>query len=1514
MIRASKSESEEYHFTCGLIPTFFIIHIRGEKMSKSDRSSYFNTGYRDWFQSFRYKKRLSIPIFILDYETHSLWEETYESYDDFENQDTKRGSNLVNGIQIYFLDENQEKRKAFLRHSPYFYLLLDEGLSKIQINRIIFQIKETGKKQVTDVEANNYYDAANLTFLNKRLFIKIIVDRPRSVPNLRTKCESIKGVVEWREADVLFHHRCAIDHNIHIGAWYQAEISGSEIRSISPIQNKAPPQLRILAYDIETVFELTREPNPNRDEISMISLFTGDENTLLVNSTVVDTKDVRNFDILLKPSDSEHSKPWVDWIYSKDTNDFSSVIEHYFVNVVVLNSEKEVLNRFYKIIREHKPDVLADFFGGRFDIPFIAIRSDKYNISFERETGFRIVFKNQGKSKRIERKDLHNNYTPASLDYAEGAGIIHLDAWLFNEKYSYLPKKDLALKPSVEKKLKIIPIGREALFAINEKPEEAVAYAGCDGYITWKYVKEIVMEFFLSMGQMFPVPASELLSRRAGSLDDLLIDAEDYKHGIIGKRKIKTPDIASFSDRISIDSLAYTGGLVEARRPGIFRSDIYFDYEVDRNALEGLKDAIQDIIKKESDSLLRRVIKDEYEKQLVNKLEDVKVEYSDDPLEFLKTLENELLKNGISRQDLGKKMDDIRNILEELSSIHVENIDKVIAENLNKIDTLIALKGKTQLRGVHVDVTSMYPSQIRQYKLQPSGIVSPVMCRTCEFAESDDGCFFEGDWVIKLSSRRPCRFKEKGSEKCDPSVCTSNTEVKCKKYEPLVHGVHNSQEVYTFNKKESEVYLLKNNGKLEKVLRDQTYLGGSTTHDPYISLQHWLLNSIDATHLSTKLNQNHFDIFEDQPDDFKLPSNSYMSIDVKTKKITVLLSVKSRVCQKSYNFVARIMDDFFNTRIRHKFEAQRLKQVIKRKKSQNEPVSPELLRQQRFHDSTQLGMKVPLNSIYGLLGMKAGVRNASTPCAGITTKLSADLIHWAANELEKIGLVTELDTDGVWLWVPKLFPLSFPVQIVNPTHKSKSNVFNVSIIDKILNEKVDIITRNDNYWNNDGTEIVRTSKSLIKFEQDGPYDFQFVMGKKKYILYNYDNKNKEWQEKELTGLESKRADFSKLQKYFQESLIKAYLEQYNPDEPIELSQLYQNAIKTAEKIRNEMLEGKLDPSFFVKPKAINKPLRAYKSKLPQVSAAYILKDLGFSVEPGTRIQMLNLKGNHVIPSQIFDFSFKKIKEVLIKHAICTLDFMVGDLSSKDDLRKLIDVKQYESDIFGPGRIYDRMIRYPMEIQNITKQAQKELDIGGIKRKIQEQPIETTNKSRTIEKSANVSEEEGQFTKARKLKIKKPQKKEKRKKGAKKIKRVPKSLESLFQINKETITQHSTSTKRKKTKKIQKKAKKLDVAIAENKATNDKNISSTSHFDDKIYMSNEETGDKSLVSSDELRELETQNIFSNGSDNNKNNDEYELNVGTEEEGRVVCSECGALVDLDEITDEGCRFCGGNILVI
>ena len=53
------------------------------------------------------------------------------------------------------------------------------------------------------------------------------------------------------------------------------------------------------------------------------------------------------------------------------------------VEVQIFKNERQLLQRFYEIVESYQPDVLADFFGDRFDIPFLAVRSLLYNISLE---------------------------------------------------------------------------------------------------------------------------------------------------------------------------------------------------------------------------------------------------------------------------------------------------------------------------------------------------------------------------------------------------------------------------------------------------------------------------------------------------------------------------------------------------------------------------------------------------------------------------------------------------------------------------------------------------------------------------------------------------------------------------------------------------------------------------------------------------------------------------------------------------------------------------------------------------------------------------------------------------------------------------------------------------------------------------------------------------------------------------------------------------------------------------
>ena len=164
-----------------------------------------------------------------------------------------------------------------------------------------------------------------------------------------------------------------------------------------------------------------------------------------------------------------------------------------------------------------------------------------------------------------------------------------------------------------------------------------------------------------------------------------------------------------------------------------------------------------------------------------------------------------------------------------------------------------------------------------------------------------------------------------------------------------------------------------------------------------------------------------------------------MYIDVKVKNSSMLVSLKSRFCQKAYDYMSSIMDMFFKERVSHKRVAKRLYVIINDKLKRKDIVPEDLIQRQKYHDSTQLGLKVPLNSIYGLLGMKGGVHNASLPSAGVTTSLSARLIQWSANLLSGFGPITELDTDDIWFWLPESLPTHYKIE-VGLTTKDKVEV------------------------------------------------------------------------------------------------------------------------------------------------------------------------------------------------------------------------------------------------------------------------------------------------------------------------------------------------------------------------------------------------------------------------------------------------------------------------------------------
>jgi DNA polymerase elongation subunit (family B) len=1230
-----------------------------------------------------------MQIFVVDFETH-IWSSGLENGFDSSNKRNRIPVETNNGIIVYFITEEGQRQQAFLKHEPYFYLKLapeidyqtEEGRKRVQkVQKSTFSAGRNGRSElVKKVEVLHLADSDDLLFPEKKLFLKVTVESPRAVPKIRDELERLVDVVEWREADILFHHRAAIDKKINVGKWYSAVVNRGYLLDLQLEEKLEVPELKLVAYDIEVNSPRTRDPSIVKDQVTMISLYSGSNNVVMVNSEVVRTEELKDVMVLIRSKDEEHPLPWVDWQFISDfkenpkPNEFSTPVK-----VEKHENEKALLRAFIDYLNDEKPDVITDFFGDKFDLPFMAGKSKQLGLDFETITG--ISFNWKMGAGRDYMKDVESTTL---------AGPFHLDAFLWNDKYSYLPKKELGLKPSVQRRLKIIPIGRESLWIMEQDPAETVAYSASDGYITWRYAKEIILDFCIAMGRIFPVPSCELLVKRAGSLDDLLVDAIGHERGIVAKKRFTQEGLGRLSDNIVISGIAYTGGAVDAPNPGIWRRDLNREMDINQEKLARVCQVLPSIYEASRKKFLKQTIKTSFEKLLKpyfnsedHYLDYLKKSGPDDYFE--KGIEHLSRENEIPREK-------IEELLSELKRLEVEGDG--LDELVKKIGSLKS--GNYKLKGVHCDVTSMYPSQIRQYKIQPSGIVSKDTCQACVHKEPGMVCAFDHDWTLKITAVKPCYYQV-GGKTCTArgDECPYNgKEDTCSNYDPGKWKDEKKQEFYCHENGEVICHAITPDLDYKPVDPRKTYLGSGLpkTVDLHETMAKFIREKVKGTEISTNLSRADVST-SGKTHAIIPPENTFLFIESKQKNLSLLVSVKSRICQKAYDFVSDIMNQFFMTRVFHKAETQRLGAYIKTKKSLGEPIPQDLETRRLYHDSTQIGLKVPLNSVYGLLGMKSGVHNASMASAGITTALSSNLITWAVDYLSDIGHVTEYDTDGAWVFIPEEFPDKYTLRIKAHDHGIDERK-DFSVLAGLLNHEISERKKNPHYWKNDGKTIELQPKNLLEFEQDGPYDFQMVMGKKKYVVFNK-NGDGNWDEKEITGLESKRSDFSLMHKTLQEKIIEAYKSDYGSST---ISKLFQNALESASAFIQHIREGKLAEDYYIIPRTITQPLEVYKTILPQVEGALMLRELGYNVEPGMKVDLLLIKSagkkksQSVIPKQLFDFPFEDVKKILIKRGIATLGFTFGTIKNKMDLKRMIlDTEAYISDLTGEDRLIDRMI-------------------------------------------------------------------------------------------------------------------------------------------------------------------------------------------------------------------------------
>ena len=179
-----------------------------------------------------------------------------------------------------------------------------------------------------------------------------------------------------------------------------------------------------------------------------------------------------------------------------------------------------------------------------------------------------------------------------------GRASVHLDAFAWVKRDSYLPHGSQGLKAVTKAKLGFDPIEINAedmlRFAV-EDPFYMASYSVSDAVSTYYLYMKYVHLFIYSLCTVLPLNAEDVLRKGSGTLCEMLLMVESFNNGIIYPNKqLESP--LRFFDGHLLESDSYIGGTVDCLESGVYRNDLPSDFSMDASAFEELIAAVDQML------------------------------------------------------------------------------------------------------------------------------------------------------------------------------------------------------------------------------------------------------------------------------------------------------------------------------------------------------------------------------------------------------------------------------------------------------------------------------------------------------------------------------------------------------------------------------------------------------------------------------------------------------------------------------------------------------------------------------------------------------------------------------------------------------------------------------------------------------------------------------------------------------------------------------------------------------
>ena len=469
------------------------------------------------------------------------------------------------------------------------------------------------------------------------------------------------NIESLREYDVPYVVRVCMDLDIRAGSWFTVSVDseGTSTLSNPDIETKANPTF--LAFDIECTKAPLKFPNAMVDEIYMISFMvntTSGPQGVLISSRTVVSQDIPDFEYTPKPT-----YPGPFQIYNEP-------------------NEKAVLQRFIEQVQYYKPQIISTYNGDSFDWPFLLQRARILKLDVWNELGFSLPY-DHGKS---DSKMMNNASTEIT-----GRCIVHLDAFCWVQRDSYLPQGAQGLKAVTKYKLGYDPVEVDAEDMVpmaQEQPIHMATYSVSDAVATYYLYEKYVHLFIFSLCTLIPMGPSDVLRKGSGTLCEALLMVQACDKNIICPNKQVDPLTKFYKGKHLLESETYIGGKVECLETGVYRSDVEYDFDLVPSAFQHLIDQI--------------------DRDLCFAIE---------------------VEAGMDRGS-------------------IVNYEQVRSHIVEQLELLRDQPKRTERPYIyHLDVGAMYPNIILTNRLQPSAMVDDATCAACDFNSQKHGCKRPMEWI-----------------------------------------------------------------------------------------------------------------------------------------------------------------------------------------------------------------------------------------------------------------------------------------------------------------------------------------------------------------------------------------------------------------------------------------------------------------------------------------------------------------------------------------------------------------------------------------------------------------------------------------------------------------------------------------------------------------------------------------------------------------------------------------------